>query len=35
MPEKWAGRSARRLFQDRHEAWRAPAEAQWKLLCSS
>ena len=35
LPDNWAGRSARQLFQDRHDAWRDPATAQWERLCSS
>lgn len=34
LPDDWAGRSATRVFHDRHEAWRAGAEARWDQLCS-
>jgi len=35
LPRDWAGRSARELFRDKHDAWRDGATAQWKLLSSS
>ncbi|MDQ4039923.1 MAG: PaaX family transcriptional regulator [Actinomycetota bacterium] len=35
LPEKWVGRSARLLFHDRHDGWRAGAEAQWRRVSRS
>lgn len=32
LPGDWSGRAARRLFHDRHEAWREPALAHWRRL---
>ena len=35
LPDDWAGRTARELFHEKHDAWRRGAEARWKALCSS
>lgn len=35
LPDDWSGRTARALFQAKHEAWHGRAEAAWERLCSS
>lgn len=34
LPHDWAGRTARELFRNRHDAWRDRAQARWTVLCS-
>lgn len=35
LPADWVGRSARAVFQAKHDAWREAAETQWAALCRS